>query len=62
MMNDSDQHNTATSLSRRRSRIVLGIFLIVAIALSIAAALVIQRGLGDHELQQELRELREQQR
>jgi cell division protein FtsB len=45
--------------ARRRSRIFLTLFLIVIIALSITAAILIQRGLEDQDLQEQLRELRD---
>ncbi len=61
-MNTDDPKFSAKTLSRRRSRIVLTLFLLVTIALSIAAALLIQRGLADEELQRDLQELREQRR
>jgi hypothetical protein len=48
--------------AQRRSRWILAAFLLVALVASIAAALMIQRGLSDEELQDQLRDLREQQR
>jgi cell division protein FtsB len=49
----------STQARRRRSRIFLTLFLLAIVALSITAALLIQRGLGDEDLQQQLRDLRE---
>jgi hypothetical protein len=49
----------STQARRRRSRIFLILFLLAIVALSITAALLIQRGLGDEDLQQQLRDLRE---
>jgi len=53
------QPPTPTPESRRRSRLWLTVFLIVVIALAIGAAIIIERGLGDEDLQEQLRELRE---
>jgi hypothetical protein len=44
-------------LSQRRSRLVLTTLLLIVLGLSIAAALMIQRGLADTELQDQLREI-----
>lgn len=46
-------------LHRRRSRLFLSFFFLVIVALSVMAALLIQRGLADEALQEQLRELRE---
>jgi hypothetical protein len=46
-------------LQRRRSRVFITLFLLLILALSVMAALLIQRGLEDEALQEQLRELRE---
>jgi hypothetical protein len=43
-----------------RSRVMLSIFVAVILVLSIVATVLIVRGLGDEERQQQYRELREQ--
>lgn len=46
-------------LTQRRSRLVLITLILLMVALSAAAALMIQRGLADTELQEQLREIEE---